>query len=611
MNIKKKMTTSFGILAAGFLLQAGANTWIEHSLTNTAAEARLLAGAQNNHMSADMMHDAIRGTVNKALLAANESDRARLDSASEEMAEYSRTMKEAVAANRALDLPEEITTRLAAIADPLEAYLATGNKLVSTARRDPAQAEAMRQDFEQSFHDLEIVQTEVNTQISDHLDAANEHTASLGTTANLAMLVLTLAFMAVLFWTSRFVQRSVIAPLENISHLLGRMTDGDYNMVIEKPEGDDEIAAIQSAAHAFREAGLAKQLSEREQQLVVSQLAEGLDRLAAGDLTRHIEEPFAPAYEALRNTFNATLDKLADLMRRVSDSAGSVSTGATEIRAASDDLAQRNEQQAASLEETAAAMNQVTSLVKGTADGATQVHKSIIDAHNEASEGGTVVRQAIEAMAAIEKSAHEITQIINVIDGIAFQTNLLALNAGVEAARAGDAGKGFAVVANEVRALAQRSADAAKDIKALITTSAEQVEGGVALVGETGQLLEKIVGRVGEINQLVDDIARSAETQATSLQQVNVAVGEMDRMTQQNAAMVEQSTAAARSLADEAQQLSGLVGQFSTARKSGAEENAPLGFPALKARRKSVTPATSGNLALKSTDVDDEDWTEF
>jgi two-component system chemotaxis sensor kinase CheA len=186
------------------------------------------------------------------------------------------------------------------------------------------------------------------------------------------------------------------------------------------------------ALTVFRDAGIEKQKSEQEQQHVVTQLADGLDRLSDGDLTSHITQPFAANYESLRATFNDTVEKLADLMRRVSESAGSVSTGATEIRAASDDLAQRNEQQAASLEETAAAMNQVTTLVKGTADSAGQVHKSIIEAHGEATEGGTVVKQAIEAMAAIERSAHEISQIINVIDGIAFQTNLLALNAGVE-----------------------------------------------------------------------------------------------------------------------------------------------------------------------------------
>ena len=200
------------------------------------------------------------------------------------------------------------------------------------------------------------------------------------------------------------------------------------------------------------------------------------------------------------------------------------------------------------------------------------------------------------------------------IDGIAFQNNLLALNAGVEAARAGDAGKGFAVVANEVRALAQRSADAAHDIKELIGTSSKQVEGGVALVGEAGTLLQTIVSRVGEISKLVQGIAEGARAQATTVQQVNSAVGDMDRMTQQNAAMVEESTAAARSLANEAGELSKLVAQFRTESKSMqmASSAEPVALPPRAVRRRvAAQPMVQGNLAVASSTSGDDDWSEF
>ena len=288
-----------------------------------------------------------------------------------------------------------------------------------------------------------------------------------------------------------------------------------------------------------------------------------------------------------------------------------------EIRAASDDLAHRNQQQAAGVEETSAAMNEVAAIVRQTATNAVSVQQSINGTHREANEGGVVVQRATEAMAAIERSSHEIGNIIGVIDGIAFQTNLLALNAGVEAARAGDAGKGFAVVANEVRALAQRSAEAAKNIKGLITASTDQVGSGVLLVDETGKLLRHIVAQVGEISERVADIATSAEKQAGTLSQVSNAMGEMDRVTQQNAAMVEEATAASRSLAEEASALTEMVGRFHTGAASSGSLPDVAATPFVRIRSKPVAPskpaysgpATLGNLALAPTEM--EDWSQF
>ena len=438
--------------------------------------------------------------------------------------------------------------------------------------------------------------------------AAIERSANFTIAFILGLLaVLALAIFAMVQFGLRFLNRQTFGPLADTADVMTRMAKGDLEAGRRSDHREDEIGTLTSSVEVFRATAIAQREAEVKQQAVVSTLTDALDELAEGNLAHRIAVPLAPEYETLRESFNQSVDRLAELMRKVSASATSVSTGAAEIRAASDDLAQRNEQQAASLEETAAAMNQVTSIVRETASGASEVQRTIAEAHKEASDGGAVVGRAIQAMAAIEQSAQEITQIINVIDSISFQTNLLALNAGVEAARAGDAGKGFAVVANEVRALAQRSADAAKDIKALITNSTEQVSGGVALVGETGTLLETIVTRVGEISERITEIARSTENQAVNLQQVNSAVGDMDRMTQQNAAMVEESTAAARSLADEANELSGLVSQFRT----GADSGATIAFPSSAARRKvAPAPATRGNLALKPT-ASDEDWAEF
>ena len=404
-----------------------------------------------------------------------------------------------------------------------------------------------------------------------------------------------------------YVISRALTPLAATASAMERMAGGDFDAVVPGAGRRDEIGTMAAAFEVFRGASRAQAESEAKQRTVVEELARAMDALAAGDMTYRIATPLAPEYESLRTGFNNSIEGLGEILTSVSDTASSVHSGASEIRAASDDLALRTEQQAASLEETAAAMNQVTAMVRDTAKGAADVNRSIDEAHREASDGGAVVKRAVSAMGAIEKSANEITQIINVIDGIAFQTNLLALNAGVEAARAGDAGKGFAVVANEVRALAQRSADAAKDIKALITTSAEQVSAGVALVGETGTLLDRMVTRVGDISAMITTIADSAETQATNLQQVNGAVGEMDKMTQQNAAMVEESTAAARSLASEAEALADVVARF----KLGGEAPArrAVAPTRLAPRRKARAPMVTGNLALKSDQ--DDDWSEF
>ncbi|MDP1874497.1 methyl-accepting chemotaxis protein [Phenylobacterium sp.] len=327
---------------------------------------------------------------------------------------------------------------------------------------------------------------------------------------------------------------------------------------------DFAISVYLEADEAARKRAEAEVL-EQERASVVRSVGAGMAALAAGDLTYRMPDELAPEYGQLRRDFNAALERLEETISTVGATTGAIGSSAQELAMASDDLSRRTEQQAAGLEETAAALDEITAAVKATAGGAREAGATVEDAKKEAQLSGEVVTRAVRAMGQIEESSRQISQIIGVIDEIAFQTNLLALNAGVEAARAGEAGRGFAVVASEVRALAQRSAEAAKEIKTLIAASSHQVGEGVSLVGETGQALQSIISKVADIDGIISAISASANEQAVGLAQVNVAVNHMDHVVQQNAAMVEESTAASHALKLETAELARLVGAFKTA----------------------------------------------
>ena len=442
--------------------------------------------------------------------------------------------------------------------------------------------------------------------------------------------VVAIGFAALMAWV---LTRSIAAPVRAMTGTMGRLAAGDNSVEVPALGRRDELGEMAKAVLAFKEAAIQKRALEsesadqrraaeaerarneeaqaetaRQQAAVVTALADGLSKLSSGDLTGRVGQAFAAEYEQLRRDFNATAEALQSTMRGIAESAGAMTNGAGEISTAADDLSRRTEQQAASLEETAAALDEITATVRRTAEGATHARNVVGQAARDAEVSGEVVAKAVAAMGEIEASARQISQIIGVIDEIAFQTNLLALNAGVEAARAGDAGKGFAVVASEVRALAQRSAEAAKEIKILISASAEQVGAGVTLVGETGQALQRIVSQVTEITGVVSEIAASAQEQATGLHQVNTAVNQMDQVTQQNAAMVEQSTAASHALANEAKELARLMAQFQVGdvQAPARTRSAP---PAARPARQVAYASGAATAAKLSHDPDS--WEEF
>ena len=297
---------------------------------------------------------------------------------------------------------------------------------------------------------------------------------------------------------------------------------------------------------------------------VAEELATKLSALANGDLSGRIAQNYEGVFQRLKNDYNATAEKLAEVVGRIGGSTDAMSTAAAEVSSGSADLAERTEQQASSLEETAASMEELGATVRSNADNARRANQMAGTAKQAAENGGTLAGSAVSAMKRIEDSSRKITDIIGVIDEIAFQTNLLALNAAVEAARAGEAGKGFAVVAQEVRVLAQRSAQASKEIKTLITASDNEVRDGAEMVRKAGEALNGIAENVNKVATVIAEMANASNEQASALDEINSAVAQLDEMTQKNAALVEETTAAAQSMAGQASDLKELMAFFVT-----------------------------------------------
>jgi methyl-accepting chemotaxis protein len=368
------------------------------------------------------------------------------------------------------------------------------------------------------------------------------------------------------------------------------------------------------------------------QKHVVSELRAAMRALSAGDLRYRIENPFEGDDDVLRSDFNSAVAALDNAIGQILDSAHMIRGEAGSVSSAADAFSHRTEKQAATLEETAAAIAELTASVDSAAHGAKRANTIVTEAREAAASSGTVVQQTVKAMSEIEHSSEQISRIIGVIDEIAFQTNLLALNAGVEAARAADAGRGFAVVASEVRALAQRSSEAAREISNLISTSGEHVKKGVSLVDKAGEVLTGIASTIGTVAEHVSEIAASAREQATGVSEINEAMGRLDQVTQQNVAMFEETMAASQALTVQAEGLVTVTRGFQCSEASGQKPALPNAPDRDGSQRKAsgattntsprpakptgtatapsrAAPAISGNLAVEAQD--DDDWEEF
>ena len=559
MTIRRRVILIGSIFIGLIMLQTMSAAWSDYWRAQTDAEGEVIVSMLRNHMVGDMMHDATRGAVFAALYGAAIENPAVVRKATADLDEYAGNYRQIMADNRKMASDPTLQAQIEATNRDVEVYLSTASNMVDAAARGQANADSQFPKFNASFDRLEASMEKIGLRFQELLSARNAATRA----SSLWLLIaLALVSFGVLGVTMRQIQKIVVLRLFALAERFEGMSRGDYTSPVEGADVQDEIGEIADAAEKFREVALAKQAAEQEKQIVVATLAEGLQGLTARDLTQRIDTRWAPEYETLRENFNRTAHELSAVMLQVAVAAEGVSTGAEEIHSASSDLARRNELQAARVDQTSSTLGEVAASAQSTAANAKEVQRMIAAARKEVVEGDEIVREAVSTMASVEQSSQEVGNIIALIEGIAFQTNLLALNAGVEAARAGEAGKGFAVVANEVRALAQRSAEAANEITALIKASADQVSRGVALVGKTGEAFTTITSSFSNIDTYVRTIAEASQGQADSLQQVSAAASDMGRTTQQNAAMVEQATAAASSLARQPSDLGTLVAAF-------------------------------------------------
>jgi methyl-accepting chemotaxis protein len=520
--------------------------------------------------------------------------------------------------------------------------------------------------------------------VADESSIGKEMTAMMAMSSNL-MLIVGIAGLVIGGMLAWFVGGAIARPIVRMTEAMTKLAGGDLAAVIPAIEKRDEIGAMAKAVQVFKNNGIEKQRleaaakeeqdrqrkSEEEQRRIeqaageeiaklvnaaaagdLSQrigtaaktgffktLGEGMNKLidavastigevvmvmssmAQGDLSKRIAGDYHGEFLKLKTDANTTAEKLAEIVGQTVEGMANIKASATEIASGATDLSSRTEEQVASLEEIAASIRQLNSTVQQSAENAGQASQLAMAARTSAESGGEVAGSAVKAMGEIEQSSQKISDIVGMIDEIAFQTNLLALNAAVEAARAGEAGRGFAVVAGEVRTLAQRSSQASKEIKTLISNSNTQVKQGVELVNKAGSTLGEIVTSVKRVSDIVAEIAAANKEQSASVAEVQEAIGQIEQATQQNAALVEETTAALGSADNQVQGVTDVIGFFkSDAVVAPKPANAPSpakGAKAVQAKltakvaKPSVSPTkSSGGKKLAATGTDDG-WEEF
>ncbi|MEO6014902.1 MAG: methyl-accepting chemotaxis protein [Devosia sp.] len=657
------MITAFG-LAIG-----GSSLYVSQQFQASSAESSTLMTSMRDHMTADMFHDSMRGVVFRAMYAAVNNDAAMLKDARAEVDEYGGNFVAAIAAQDKLTLPAAIRTPLKDLAAPLDLYLKAAVAIVDRALKgDVPGAQADLAAFDATFKALE----DKMSAVADAIEAANaqasDRSASMAFVAGIvnwgALVVIALLAVGIALMTRNLLAR----PVTQITENLGKLSNGDLKVTPIRHHLIAEIGEIGRVVEVFRDVlknraelgKVAEEAAETNTSRVertgalntnltdvvgaailgdfskrmmtdfgdaelntlaenVNKLLETVDRgisetgmvlasLADADLTKRMNGQFAGALAKLMADTNAVGDKLTDVVSQLRGTSNALRSATGEILAGANDLSERTTKQAATIEETSATMEQLASTVADNANRAQEASVNAQTVSDTAEAGGKVMTQATAAMERITVSSGKISNIIGLIDDIAFQTNLLALNASVEAARAGEAGKGFAVVAVEVRRLAQSAAEASSEVKALIEQSGVEVAGGSKLVAEAAGKLEAMLAGARKNQELLTGIARESREQASAIDEINVAVRTLDEMTQHNAALVEETNAAIEQTEAQATELDRIVEVFTIIDKKPVRAAAPAkDIKGIQGRLQSAAKSylSKGNAAV------DKDWAEF
>jgi methyl-accepting chemotaxis protein len=586
------------------------------SFSQSSEKSQTLLSSMRAQMTADMLHDGLRGVVFRSLYAGAIGDEAMVADTRKEVQEYSGEFRDAVMQQNRLAIPPQVVSAVAELRQPLDDYISAAGSLVNLVyAKQMETAQAKLGAFDSAFKALE----DKMSALSDTIEAANaavyveaHQNGNLATTVAAGSVFALLGFAALVLMMSRAI---FLRPLAALTTGFQKLVNDDLSVetppkfliremgvlgdvqrafkgallernrfsenartssaaITQKAEAsaalNREIAAVAAAAVAgdfskrvvttYVDAEL-RQLGDTVNSLLttvdrsITETGSVLSALAAADLTRRMEGEYAGALDQLKNDTNAVADRLADVMTQLKAASGALKTATNEILSGANDLSERTTKQAATME-------QLATTVAENAKQAQSASANAAGVANTAEESGSVMQQATHAMERITQSSAKISDIIGLIDDIAFQTNLLALNASVEAARAGEAGKGFAVVAVEVRRLAQSAAQASAEVKALIEQSAKEVTGGTRLVGDAARKLDEMVKGARLNSELLANIARQSRAQAASIDEVNVAVRQMDEMTQHNAALVEETNAAIEQTEIQVESLDEVVAVF-------------------------------------------------